>query len=77
MCSGLMKLGQWDLPVIVPELGGCLSGEAPALQREPPRPLAPLPAFPPLLLWAGVGSSLASLPSQPVPLGKSCDGCWG
>ena len=50
MHSGPLKPGQRGLPVLImPELGRCLSGEAPALQREPPWPLVPLllstPAF--------------------------------
>lgn len=61
---------RWGLPILVmPELGRYLSREAPVLQYELLQPLTPLPAFPPLLLQAGTGSSLASPPSQPVPLG--------
>ena len=76
MHSGRLKPGQRGLPVLVmPKLRQCLSRDAPALRRECPQPLALLPAFPPLLLQTGAGSVLASPPSQPIPLGKSCDGC--
>lgn len=76
MRSSSLKPGHWGLLVlVVPEFGGCLPREVPALPRELPWPLAHLPGFPPLCLQAGVGNSLASLPPQPVPLGQSCDGC--
>lgn len=73
-----LKPAQWGLPILImPKLGRCLCREAPVLLCEPPRPLSSLPALLLLCLQAGTGSSLASLPFQPVSLGKSCNGCSG
>lgn len=78
MCSGPLKPAQCGLPILImPKLGRCLCREAPVFLHEPPRPLSSLHAFLLLCLQAAAGSSLASLPFQPVPLGKSCNGCSG